>query len=372
MTGATRCKRLRLFVYAGLVLTLASTVFGCGGESTQNSADSAAPPYPSVPSDAGGTMAANRNFAFLMKNYRQAVINPAPWAGYWWPYNSNGISRAAAKYDAARGRSAGAASWEISNHGQGLEDVAEWWGHCNGWTAAAILMAEPRSSKSASGETFTVSDRKALLSEVFMEVTGDFIGTRVDDPRDTSSDAFNDVWPAQFFLALTAVMGSQHRSIAVDRYTGAQVWNHPLVAYEIEPVRPTDYLGPDPQFSNLYRVSMATTIYWVNDDVEPGILTPAFDPGTANMSEAFGGRTLRYELWLDAPPEFDASGNLTKAGNVVLTSTSHGVIGGLWKNAAMPLVESHPDYMWMPSGVAPSSGFKNPRIEDNWVLSNIR
>lgn len=349
------------------VLILVLLASGCGEDKAQSAAENTVP-YPDVPSGSGGgVLNANKNFAFLQNRFPSAVINPAPWAGFWWPYQSNGIASAAAKYDSANADSNGAASWERDRHGQGLGDVADWWGHCNGWAAAAMLTPEPRSTKSVGGQNFDISDRKALLTETFMEVTGDFLGTRVNSPDDRSSNAMRDITPAQFFLMITNVMGARGRAFVMDRFTGHEVWNHPTVAYLNAPVTREDYIGADPEFPNVHRVNVSTKIFWVKDNVDPDITTPAFDFNA--VADVFESRTLRYEVWLDAAPQFDAQGKLTASGDVILTSSG---VGGEWKNGSLPLVNSHPDYMWIPTGSARSSGFKNPNVNDAWVFSNMR
>lgn len=338
-----------------------------GGGATPGSS-----PYPPLPGGADpGSLAAGKNLAVLAANYPSAVLSPSPWAGFWFPYSGNGIAVAAQKYDAAASvPRAGALGWELGHHGSGLAGIAEWWGHCNGWSAAAVLTAEPRQAVTVDGIAFEVADRKALLSETFMEVTGDFLGTRTEYSSDYGGPAYLDVVPAQFHLVLTNVMGAQRRPLIIDRYTGFQVWNHPLVAYAMEPIRPSDYLGPDPSFPNIHRLNVSTRIFWVENNVEAGILTPRFDPAAPDPA-AFGTRLLRYELWLDAPPVFDGSGTLVSSGDIVLVDDGTRAVGGTWKNGELSAENSHPDYIWIPTGPAPSSGFKNPSVDDAWVLSNM-
>ncbi|MBY0472151.1 hypothetical protein K2X30_13370 [bacterium] len=351
-----------------LIALLSSLIGGCGKGSGQSDG-SADPrnPYQPNPSGGVGTLEANKNLAILQQRFSSAVISPTPWATYWWPYTTNGIEAAAAKYDAVR--SSGAAAWERGHHGQGLGDVADWWGHCNGWAAAALLTPEPRSSTAVNGVTFGIGDRKALLSETFLEVTGDFLGTRVEDPNDFSSEAFKDVHPAQFYLMLTHLMGNQKRGVIIDRYTGYQVWNYPLVAYATEPIRANDYLGADPRFPDVHRVNVTTTIWWPNPNVDPDVLTPSFSP--SNPDEIFESRTLKYELWLDAAPKFDGSGKLISSGDIILSKEAGRVVGGQWKNGSLPAANSHPDFMWVPTGYSQASGYKNPQLDDAWVVSNM-
>lgn len=307
-----------------------------------------------------------RNFAKLQSRYAKGVADPIPWAGYWWPYDDGGIGDAAEKIDDAFNVSNYASAWERQRHGEG-RNAANWWGHCNGWATAAIMESEPRSAVSRNGVRFGIDDRKALLSEYWMESGSDFIGRRVWNSRDRTSAAFWDVVPAAFHLLLTNIVGRNRQSVIIDRYTGAEVWNQPLAAYQVYPITREDDLGPHPRYRNLHRVNVTTTIWWLNDEVEPDDLTPEF---RWKDDDFFEKRTLRYELWLDAPPEFDSSGKLVASGNIVLTNRG---VGGQWKNGLgrEALLDSHPDFMWIPLSYKRSSGYKNPRIRDAWVKQNL-
>lgn len=359
---------MRYSIYALALVVSSMGWTGCGKDNASDQAKLGNPYQPNPPTVTGGdTLSANKNFATLQQRFSSAVISPTPWATYWWPYSTNGIENAARKYDAAR--SSGAAAWERGQHGTGLGNIADWWGHCNGWAAAALLVPEPRSPLAINGINFDVADRKALLSEVFLEVTGDFLGTRVDDPNDFSSEAFRDVLPAQFYLMLAHVMGNQNRGLIIDRYTGYQVWNYPLAAYRNEPITREDYLGPDPRFPNIHRVNVTTKVWWPSPNVDPSVLTPLFDIN--NPDPIFESRTLRYELWLNGPIEFDGAGNMTSSGNVILTTENGRAAGGEWKNGSLQRENSHPDFIWVPTGPAAASGYKNPQLDDQWVISNM-
>jgi len=315
------------------------------------------------------------NFAELQREHAMGVAQPVPWVGHWWPYAENGIADGnfdkdrrspAEKLDLSQGNRNWATAWEFQHHGHGLR-AAEWWGHCNGWAVAAIMEPEPRKAIRVDGVKFTVSDRKALLTEYWMEVGADFIGTRVWNSNDFSSRAFWDVTPAQFHLAMTNIVGRQSRSLIVDRHAGAEVWNHPVVAYKTDPITPADYLGPDSRYSNIYRVNITTTIWWATDEVEPDELTLPFN---WEVNDSFVKRKLRYELWIDAPLRFSDSGKLLSSGNIIITRDGS---GGAWKNGTTPqvLVNTHPDFMWIPISYSASRGSKNPRINDAWIRENI-
>jgi hypothetical protein len=344
----------------------------------------------------GALLGNERNLADIMRNYPRAVPSPQPWAGYWWPYVGTGIAAVyrddagmspADKYDAAyldylRSRGSDTsqyqsmAAWERTKHGPGAARVESWWGHCNGWAASSVMVPEPRAPKTIAGLNFGVRDLKALLAESWMEFSGDFVGTRVDTPGDFSSAAFWDVVPAQFHLMLANIAGRQNRSLILDRHTGHEIWNQPLVAYEFDQPKASDYLGAHPSFPDVYRINMTARIWWANDNVDPDDVTPPFDIVKLHdefYDYYFPGRLLKYELWLDGPVEFDSNGNIARSGDILVTREDGRYVGGVWKNGTSPaaLIHTHPDYMWVPYGVQHSSGYKNARIDDTWVRENI-
>ncbi|MBI3554853.1 MAG: hypothetical protein HY074_01155 [Deltaproteobacteria bacterium] len=363
-------------------LVVAMLGMGCGG-------GGAYPKHDALGSGESLTQAGAlnaRNLAELQLHHSRAVVSPQPWAAYWWPYVGSGIANGwrdpdnlapADKYDRAyRGAHEPLADWERARHGPGLANVASWWGHCNGWAAAALMVSEPRLPKFINGVSFGVRDQKALLAESWMEFSGDFIGTRVDEEKDLSSAAFWDVVPAQFHLVLTNIVGKQNHGLILDRHTGHEIWNQPLVAYDIAPITRDDYLGSHPSYPDIYRVNVTARIWWANDAIGPDEITPPFDMEKLHeeyFDHFFPGRLLRYELWLDAPAEFDAQGKLVRSGDILITRRNDVYVGGAWKNGINPalLAHTHPDYMWVPFSQQRSSGYKNPRIDDQWVRANI-
>lgn len=58
-----------------------------------------------------------------------------------------------------------------------------WWGHCNGWCAAALLEREPLGAVEVNGVRFEVADLKGLLSENHYSVESDFTGRRYYAPE---------------------------------------------------------------------------------------------------------------------------------------------------------------------------------------------
>lgn len=125
-----------------------------------------------------------------------------------------------------------AGAWEILNHYN--PGGGSWWGHCNGWAAAAILTNEPRSSKSGTirGESvdWTVADQKGLLSEAHYSTYSRFYGARYDGPEDDISD----LSPAAFTRLVTFYVRDQGVPFVFDTTAGDEVWNFPAWRVELD------------------------------------------------------------------------------------------------------------------------------------------
>ena len=160
-----------------------------------------------------------------------------PWRGYWWAYNgrplSNGANSPMAKYDrfvkARTGTNPGSQAWENSRH---RYHGIVWEGHCNGWAASSVLRAEPKSTKkdSVSGEEFTVSDLKGLLSETDYCVKLAFFGNRY---RGSNSNRY-DINAATFHKTLQYYIGSLKKPVAMDYKQLEDVDNHVISGYNMK------------------------------------------------------------------------------------------------------------------------------------------
>ncbi len=124
-------------------------------------------------------------------------------------------------------------AWEILNHwspaGSG------WWGHCNGWAAAAILTDEPRATHNVefgNGDDvdLNVGDMKGLLSETYYGTMSNFFGARYngDDGEDIS-----DLSPKAVLQLLDTYIGKRGVPFVFDVTAGDQVWNYPAYEYDL-------------------------------------------------------------------------------------------------------------------------------------------
>ena len=122
-------------------------------------------------------------------------------------------------------------AWEILNSYN--PGGGSWWGHCNGWAAAAILTNEPRSSKTVSvgGEdlVFTTADQKGLLTEAHYSTWSHFYGARYYKEGDDLSD----LNPAAFQRLINFYIREQGVPLVFDTTATEAVWNFPAWATDV-------------------------------------------------------------------------------------------------------------------------------------------
>jgi len=165
-----------------------------------------------------------------------------PYAGHDYPDRAGGTINSLYKYDQAfnRGRPL-AAEYErmdVSAHRNGGSEevvrgpfgrirviqshaVPTWYGHCNGWTAAAIRHAEPQRSVLRNGVTFMPADIKGMLAEIYMYAESEFLGGV--DP------AIN---PGILHITLANWLGRGSHPVGMETAVGEVVINFPVFNYK--------------------------------------------------------------------------------------------------------------------------------------------
>jgi hypothetical protein len=163
-----------------------------------------------------------------------------PYAGHDYPDRAGGTQMAMWKYDQAfhRGRQLATQfeRMDVSDHRNSGEEVvygpwgrvrtirtggAYWYGHCNGWTAAAIRHAEPQRNVVRNGVAFTPADIKGLLAELYMYTDTEFLGGV--DPS---------INPAVLHLTLGNWLGRGSYPIGMETAVGEVVINFPIFKYK--------------------------------------------------------------------------------------------------------------------------------------------
>ncbi len=158
-----------------------------------------------------------------------------PYSGYIYPDTAGGTQRALAKYDRAFNGGRGmAVSYEqrdtsMTERGPGLfgsrllsrQRTPDWYGHCNGWTSAAIRHAEPVKSVTINGVTFTPSDIKGLLAEIYIYNHHEVLAGENQHPVN-----------AGVFHAIVANwLGRGDHPLGMEADPSEEKWNYPVYAY---------------------------------------------------------------------------------------------------------------------------------------------
>lgn len=163
-----------------------------------------------------------------------------PYAGHDYPDKSGGTIAAMRKYDAAfhDGRPL-ATEFERRDVGahrgsrfgeegprRGLfarlrgPRTPGWYGHCNGWTAAAMRHAEPQHSVTRNGVVFTPADIKGLLADLYMYTDTEFLG---------GEDAV--INPGIFHVSISNWLGRGEHPVGMETAVGEVVINYPIYTY---------------------------------------------------------------------------------------------------------------------------------------------
>lgn len=347
------------------------------------------------------------SFKDLYNKYRVAQPKIIPWSANFWPYASDGT---AVKLDAqgevdSKGESPmevygkvmgiglEAQKWEKENHSCDGYDKATkascegWWGHCNGWTAAAIKEVEPRETVRVNGVELSVAEQKGILTELWLASYSLNVGEtdkatkmgawvhKHNDPN--PSDAYKSFWdidPTTFFMILTNYVGAMKTGIAIDQFTGDQVWNQPLVGYRLLPIKAKDITKNGTDNKAYWSVKMGVKFFWANDLGTPfGHIGQPFDifkmtsdaAKVEKLSDDYEGRYLEFTMNFDDEVVVSSDGKtIVKAGEIVGE--------GFWehqKNSKKYTYEqlnySHPDFIWLPTNPYQdtTNGYGNPHLD---------
>lgn len=358
--------------------------------------------------DTGGFEITKTGFKDLYNNYRFAAPKNVPWAGNFFPYALKGTAVKLDKqgnqvesggsspmnaYAKLAGGSAEAQEWELATHacdhleGEIKKSCESWWGHCNGWAAAAIKEKEPRGPRQVGSKVFSVADQKGILSELWLASYSNNAGITdknvktgrwVKDTRKITDSyrSFWDVTPRAFFLIFTNYVGALKTGIVVDRFTGDEVWNQPIVGYRLLPIRSKDIQQVRDGSVTYWSVKIRSKIYWGNDIGLPyGHVSKPFDIKKMSDDEDFDELSEDYEQrYLAFRLNFDSKVTVSADGTKVLTAGK--IVGdGIWEHQEEvesysydDLNHTHPDFIWLPTeAYQDESGYGNPYIDGEVV-----
>ncbi len=382
------------------------------------------------------------NYSSSQSVKNAAIPKDVPWIGSYWAYKRDGIAfrdikgqygtSPADRFDEFWGLGSATYDWEKKEHtcshlkGDQKKSCEGWWGHCNAWAGAAVKEAEPRKSIEALSpvtkkkHTLSVADQKGLLTEAYMSVNSLFAG-QTDKSTETSTswihdkdnkssqnwigyglttyDAFWDVTPRAFFHIFTNYIGLNRMGVVIDRFTGDQVWNQPVVAYRLLPLNEADIVEVQQDNKTLYQVHLRMKIYWAEDGVHEWEVSDDFSLERTHTSKLhhpeekyghhFTGRLIEFYLFFTQRPEiYDQGTRVVSKGRIVGD--------GLWyhqteegvdelkerflsryniseshpefdKHFSQAFNETHPDFIWLPTQLVASNGYGNPYVTEEKV-----
>ena len=332
--------------------------------------------------------------------------NRIPYEDFWFPESAGGTegpirggdessaTKALSQYDKAfYGGTSTALKWEQENHS---ERSPSWYGHCNGYSAAASRHQNPggqefksvQRPENCSGSQcveFTPAMIRALLAEVYMnarsqfvggyrcEVSADELNTREAYENRLNPETLNecqDVDPGAFHLAMTNWIGWKKQVIIADVNRDVEVWNYPVYRIEFE------Y-----EFKNSRKLWTAEEA--LQETRSTRYQTYAFNP------EATKFAVVNFRMYYakasdntDLNPESALAPKLIyrRLRYILELDDDLNVLGGEWLGWINPnsgayepgAKVSHPDFIWVPFAPTPPSGNRtgaNPFVDASRVIS---
>ncbi len=272
-----------------------------------------------------------------------------------------------------------------------------WWGHCNGWCAAALMEKEPIAPIEAQGVRFEVADLKGLLTETHWAIQSDFTGRRYNLPKAYMTESRQ---PGKDLLAKLVAGTPAPVASYVKWYEKA--YNRTLSATVIPTLKPTDFKNVLESFEKSF-VENYDNAY---ADVKPDVFHKILETVIGRKKLAFVcDITANEEVWNH--PAFAYTMNITKTRDfteagaarvewavetsvwyatdgvsesiigisdfsedytyTLITDAQGKILSGKWTGDS---VDSHPDFCWLPTynPTGPDSG-ENKKVEYGKVIT---
>jgi len=236
----------------------------------------------------------------------------------------------------------------------GIDGIAGWWGTCHAWTPASQLVPEPQHAVTMNGVTFEVGDIKAIIQNAFDRTSAVMLGGRCNSKEinhtveGSANDECSDVNPGALHVIMTNFLGINQLPLVEDRTANYEVWNQPVVGYEItkqEKVSAEDAMTCVGATGDTWTYNdKADKLYDVRMTVS--YVTEGY-PGKTPVGYRNNVRTDRYHYIL----EVGSSGK---------------VIGGRYCKDGE---NNHIDFLWSPTG---SWSPSNPNVSVSKVKELIK
>jgi len=310
----------------------------------------------------------------LYKNAVEAYFQPEEWIEQSTHFGLTDLAREielwspSEKYDLLVGDNKFTLTREQKSEGadfvQSDGKVEDWFGICDGWSPASIFVPTPKKSvktKALGGVeiTWLPDDIRALASLAW--TNGDYahnlVGRRCDtiNPKTYKNGRISEVEcadtnPATFHLALTHMIGLNKTPFIMDATFDSEVWNQPVLAYEIKYFNPRfpkqksndfrEVLVPyDEQFKRKDRFQKPLTRGYRKQN-------KYFDGGV----EAIVGvqATVVYLVEYQADYQLQPHENITERVTYTYDLELHEKNGTLVPMGGEWHENTHPDFFWVP------------------------
>ncbi len=256
---------------------------------------------------------------------------PMPWSGYWYPLRRDEMfgdrDSPLRKFDRVFGGHA--VEWEKSHQ---LSTTESWEGLCGALSVAAVMTKEPSGPVTYRGETFSVSDQKALLMKAYELYPTKTFGIRYNGDQATDG-ARSDIRPEVFHRVAESFIKEQKKSFIIDDTAGIEVWNKPIYRLRWR-------ITKDDKVENAYLVKAWPWFVRQRNEISEAL---------TSENDRYAPAPYEYRLYVDPSPRADGK---------------YRVIAGEWLGASK---ETHPDYVVVPeANGSPKSS--NPGINTNLNL----
>lgn len=237
------------------------------------------------------------------------------------------------------------------------DGIAGWWGLCHSWAPASMLEPEPLHAVTYQGVRFEVSDIKALLITLYDSTDALMLGGRCnakeiehDATGRATDDDCQDVNPGALHVILTNFLGLHDNALVEDRTANYEVWNQPLVGYNITRQDKVDVARANA------CIGATGDSYSFNDQAvelfEVEMTTDYLTEGSASTEPLGQDGYIRHDSY-HYILEVDARGK---------------VIGGEYCGSSK---NAHPDFLWAPTRLGSSWG-RNPYVDYEKVQTLLR
>jgi hypothetical protein len=233
-----------------------------------------------------------------------------------------------------------------SDRSTGIDGIQTWWGTCHAWAPAALMMPEPQRAVELNGQRFEIADIKALVQNIYDRTSAVMLGGRCNakeithGPDTSANDECADINPGAFHVVMTNFIGIANLPLVEDRTANYEVWNQPVVAYEVTQQR---------------QVSKTAANQCVGS---PNTTTWSYNPNAKKLYEV--RMTVTYVTESGAEARVIGYQNHKAYDNYhyILELNDDGkVIGGRYCTDS---AAQHVDFLWSPTG---QHGSSNPSVD---------